>query len=76
MSKAFKNSHLSAGNKFTQQRTPNYSIAGNPMSSYTGQQFSHMHQSLDAEEIMDPIYDDDAILIKDGIKMSDPSNHR
>ena len=63
MSKVHKQSHISA------QKTPNYSVVGNPMSSYTGgYQYSHMHQSLDAEE-MEPIYDElnDNILVKEGI---------
>ena len=50
------------------------------MSNYTGgYQFSHMHQSLDAEE-MDPIYDNEItenIFINDGVNVQDPGtrNH-
>ena len=47
-------------------------MAGNPMSN-GGYQFSHMHQSLDQEE-MEPMYDDlveNNILIKDGIQMDE-----
>jgi hypothetical protein len=84
VSKAYRQSHISSakyGNG-ANQKTPNYSMAGNPMSNYTGgYQYSHMHQSLDQEELMEPIYDNDLLVennirIEDGIQQMDEIHYQ
>ena len=59
MSKPFRQSHVSSSKyNHNQRTTPNYSIQGNPLSSHTGYQYSHMHQSLDADDIEAHLCDD------------------
>lgn len=76
-SKALRQSQVSSSytNRYSGQafRTPNYSVAGHPMSSHTvpNYQYSHLHHSLDGAEETEPQYDEygDPIVAKEGIQI-------